>query len=296
MVSLGRVFFIGLGLIGGSLAKVMQKQALADHIEAFSLNQVDVDLALADNTIDSKQSDLIKGIRQADLIILAVPTLAISDYVQIIADHQQPSAIITDVASVKGAVADMVKETLDHLPPNWVLGHPIAGSEKSGYRAAKTDLFQYHKVILTPVVDTDNTALQTVRSLWQQAKAEVEIMDIVTHDHIFAATSHLPHLLAFILVDTLQGLDMETDIFRFAAGGFRDATRIAGSNPTMWHDIMLTNDQAILSVLQKVQINLTRLSKAIADKDSATIATCFKNAKSARDHFQSLIEQPIGKN
>ena len=177
------------------------------------------------------------------------------------------------------------------MPPNLVLGHPIAGSEKSGVDAARADLFVNHRVILTPTEETNPDALQAVKSLWESTGADLVEMSVDEHDEVLAATSHLPHVLAYTLVDALAGSPEQQNIFRFAAGGFRDFTRIASSDPTMWHEISLANRDALLKMIDRFTDQLGDLRQAIANGDSDNIVGSFTRAKSARDKFAQMLEE-----
>jgi 3-phosphoshikimate 1-carboxyvinyltransferase len=190
---------------------------------------------------------------------------------------------------VKGEIAAAVQAFFGEVPSWFVLGHPIAGSEQSGIAAANARLFVGHKVILTPVVSTDPASLELVSSVWQSVGADVQCMTVELHDTVLAATSHLPHALAFTLVDTLANLDVSVDVFRFAAGGFRDFTRIASSHPVMWHDIMLANKEAILQVMGEFQSTLSQLEQSIRQDDGAAILAMFERAKTARDKYSELM-------
>jgi len=167
-----------------------------------------------------------------------------------------------------------------------VPGHPIAGTEKSGVAASFAELYRKRRVILTPLSHTDPAALETVRTMWQATGAEVVDMEVQHHDEVLASTSHLPHVLAYTLVDTLARMEEHTEIFRYAAGGFRDFTRIASSDPQMWHDICLANREAILTAMDRYQADFVRLRSAIAQGDGETIMATFRRAKQARDEFE----------
>lgn len=292
----GNVLVIGAGLIGGSLAKAIREQSLAAKVVGFGRNQQSLQQGVELGVLDAACSDLDIGIAEADLIVLGVPTLTVGDYVKRIAEHKKPSAIVTDVASVKGDVEQAVIKALGQMPSWFVLGHPIAGSEASGITASNAQLFEHHKVIVTPVEGTDVDALSKVESLWQQVGADVVQMDVDRHDRVLAATSHVPHALAFSLVDTLCNMDEHDDVFRFAAGGFRDFTRIASSHPVMWHDIMLANKSAVIDVLHDFQTTLKNLEKMIESDDSESMLAMFEKAKSARDEFAERLAARKRKN
>ena len=288
-----RAFIIGAGLIGGSLAKALRERGLVSFVSAYGRNQQALQEGVRLGVIDAVCTDLIAGIAAADLIVLSVPTLTVEQYLPLIAKHRKATSVVTDVASVKGEIADKIIEHLGAVPPWFVLGHPIAGSERSGITASNSRLYENHKVIITPCDNTDKSALVLITQLWQCVGAEVVEMSITEHDQVLAATSHLPHVLAFSLVDTLRKMDERVDIFRFAAGGFRDFSRIASSHPAMWHDIVLANKTALLSVMNEFQSNLTQLQQAIEADDSVVIMALFERAKTARDEFVEL--NPVAK-
>jgi prephenate dehydrogenase len=198
-------------------------------------------------------------------------------------------AIVTDVGSTKGSVIDDLRKQLGVLPANFVPGHPIAGTENSGVDAAFAELFVQRRVILTPQSETSAQALSIVRKLWECVGASVIEMDAEHHDEVLAATSHLPHLLAYSLVDTLATMEESREIFGFAAGGFRDFTRIASSSPEMWADIVLANRQALLPVADRFIYDIQSLKQAIADGDREQVMAVFTRAKTERDRFAALV-------
>ncbi|MFN3581913.1 MAG: bifunctional prephenate dehydrogenase/3-phosphoshikimate 1-carboxyvinyltransferase, partial [Pseudomonas sp.] len=223
------------------------------------------------------------------VILLAVPVLAMEKVLAELAAMDLGQAVITDVGSTKGAVVSAVEQAFGQVPALFVPGHPIAGSEKSGVEAAKGTLFRHHKVILTPLEHTSEAALEQVTALWQVLGADVEHMALADHDEVLAATSHLPHLLAFSLVDTLAARSENLEIFRYAAGGFRDFTRIAASDPVMWRDVFLANPDAVLRSLDAFTRDLQRLRTAIQERDANTLLGVFTRAKSAREHFSTIL-------
>jgi 3-phosphoshikimate 1-carboxyvinyltransferase/prephenate dehydrogenase len=241
---------------------------------------------LALGVIDHWTLDLAEAVHDADVVLIATPTLVAEQVMADLAPLLSERTIVTDVASVKGNILRAAESVFGELPARFVLAHPIAGSEQSGVEAAKTDLFVDHRVILTPLDSNDADAVATVREMWQHAGAEVVDMAVDEHDAVLAATSHLPHVLAYTLVDALAASGSAADIFRFAAGGFRDFTRIASSDPTMWHDIVLANRQAILNGLDTFADHLSEVRQLIADSDGPAIKQVFSRAKQARDeHF-----------
>lgn len=290
MKQIKTTLIIGLGLIGGSLAKALKAANLGGTLIGCDRDQSEIDLALQLGMIDQGSTCAEDWVAQADLIILSVPVIAMETVMQQIAPHLRADAIITDVGSSKGSVLAAAERTWGQLPEHFVLGHPIAGSEKSGVMAAKVDLYQRHKVIVTPAPHNAELAVKTVTQLWEACGAEVLTMEIARHDEVLAATSHLPHLLAFSLVDTLARQDESLEIFRYAAGGFRDFTRIAASDPVMWRDIFIANRDAVLQALGHFEEGVARLRAAVEQSDSDTMLGIFTRAKSARDHFSRILD------
>jgi prephenate dehydrogenase len=192
---------------------------------------------------------------------------------------------VTDAGSAKASVVEAAKSVFGNVPDYFVPAHPIAGREKSGVEAAITDLYVDHKVIVTPLPETSPEATQKVTAMWQATGAVVESMEVELHDQVLAATSHLPHVVAYSLVDTLSKSDASDEIFQYAAGGFRDFTRIASSDPTMWRDICLENRDAILMSLEALQANMQTLHEQISNADSDGIMETFTHAKSVRDDY-----------
>ena len=292
--SINRVTILALGLIGGSLALALKRSGFSGELVAWGRSEASLKKGLEIGAIDRYSLDLAAATDGADIVVIATPTLIAEDMLRQLAalfsaGKLGAKTIITDVASVKGNLLQAARRAFGEVPPNLVLGHPIAGSEKSGVEAAKADLFVNHRVILTPTAETDPGALQRVTALWQATGAELVQMPVDEHDAVLAATSHLPHLLAYALVDALAGSDRQHNIFRFAAGGFRDFTRIASSDPTMWRDIALANRDAVLASIDLFNDNLSALRAAVECGDSAALMACFERAKAARDEFADML-------
>ncbi|KEQ15524.1 3-phosphoshikimate 1-carboxyvinyltransferase [Endozoicomonas montiporae] len=285
------VLVLGLGLIGGSFAAALKAKRVCNEVAGFDRHRDSVDIAVETGLIDSPCYDLQEGVSRADVIMLAVPMLAMPAVLRQLLAVPLEDKVITDVGSCKGSLVESARQLFGEVPASLVPGHPIAGSEKSGVTAAQVDLFKGHKVILTPLPHTNAHAIGLVKSLWQQCGAHVDTMAVAHHDEVLALTSHLPHFLAFSLVDTLAGNRENQEIFRYAAGGFRDFTRIAGSDPTMWHDIALGNRDAVLQALDRFTEGLEGLRNAIINKDSQRMLGIFERASTARRHFTSLLER-----
>ena len=290
-----RLGILGLGLIGASLAKAVRPSQLYSEIVGYGHRQTTVQAALEQGIIDRAVSSAAELVYQCDLVLIATPTLlAEQQLVELIghANQLERPPVLTDAASVKGNLYRAIDALgLAQWPSFVVLGHPIAGSEKSGVHAARADLFDRHRVILTPQSSTDPTAIAVVTDLWEAAGAEVLSMSVQLHDQVLAATSHLPHMLAYALVDTLATSDLADDIFQFAAGGFRDFTRIASSDPVMWRDIALANRTELLQALDQFTAGVQRLRTAIEADDTSTITAIFERAKGSRDDLLSTLDR-----
>ncbi|CAM3405835.1 bifunctional prephenate dehydrogenase/3-phosphoshikimate 1-carboxyvinyltransferase [Halomonas lysinitropha] len=304
-----RILIVGLGLIGGSLAAALRQAGfgrLDSHeagvggaVERAEILACDPDAdeiarGIEMGLIDRGDTRLETMVEGATLVVLAVPVLAMAGVMKALAaclDRAAPTVVVTDVGSTKAAIREAAVAAFGRMPASLVLGHPIAGSEKSGVAAADPELYAGHKVILTPEPDTDPAATARVRALWATTGAEVLEMDVARHDQVLARTSHLPHLLAFSLVDTLARQDERLEIFRYAAGGFRDFTRIAGSDPVMWRDIFIANRDAVLASLDDFDVGIARLRRAVERGDGDAMLATFDRASHARHYFESLLNQ-----
>lgn len=283
-----RLAIIGVGLIGGSLALALRRSGAVDEIIGCGPNAAHLRRGVALGVIDSFEIDPAAAVAGADLVVVATPVRAMTDVFHALRSALAPHAVLTDTGSTKGSVVDAVRAAFGSVPPRFVPGHPVAGTEKSGVEAAFAELFDDQRVILTPLVGTDLGALETVRRLWSCAGARVTEMTPEQHDRVLAATSHLPHVLAYALVDRLAAMDAREEIFAYAGGGFRDFTRIAASNPEMWRDIVLANREALLAALDDLLQALTRMREDIDREDGEALEACFTRAKEARDRFTTL--------
>ncbi|MCF5226639.1 prephenate dehydrogenase/arogenate dehydrogenase family protein, partial [Pseudomonas syringae] len=286
---IGRLVVVGLGLIGGSFAKGVRESGLCREVVGVDLDPRSRKLAVELGVVDRCEADLALACRGADVIQLAVPILAMEKLLALLAPLDLGGAILTDVGSAKGNVVRAAHQAFGHMPSRFVPGHPIAGSEQSGVEASNAALFRRHKVILTPLPETDPDAVAVVHRLWSALGADVEHMQVERHDDVLAATSHLPHLLAFGLVDSLAKRNENLEIFRYAAGGFRDFTRIAGSDPTMWHDIFMANRESVLRTLDSFRSDLDALRDAVDAGDGAQLLEVFARARTAREHFGRIL-------
>lgn len=289
------ILILGLGLIGGSIARGLKAVDSRQRVLAADLDGKSLQAAIEDKSIDAA-GDLESLCPHAEIIVIALPPLAINAVLPIIYAHMDAAAVVTDVASVKSHILKTL-DTLDEgFQRRFVPGHPIAGSEQSGYQASRAELFAQRNVILTPLPTTSPEAVAIVNCMWRQLGANVLGMSICRHDEVLAATSHLPHLLAFAIVDVLVKQELSADIFRYAAGGFADFSRLASSDATMWSDIFIANADASTRVLDAYIENLVELKKAIGDRDQAYLMATFLRAKSTRDKFIEQHFTPSGDN
>ncbi|MEI2741030.1 MAG: prephenate dehydrogenase/arogenate dehydrogenase family protein [Candidatus Competibacter sp.] len=280
-----RLCVIGVGLIGGSLARALREKGEVAEVVGCGRNQDNLRAAVELGVVDRYDTDPARAVADADMVVVAVPLGAIEPVVRAIVPHLAAEAVITDVGSAKGSVVADMERIYGRIPANFVPGHPIAGTEKSGVEASFATLFQKRRVILTPLAETAASAHQRVKRMWELTGAEVIDMGVRHHDAVLAATSHLPHMLAYTLVDTLARLDDRAEIFRYAAGGFRDFSRIASSDPKMWHDICVANREQLLEMIALFGADLERLAAAIRNDDRAAILNTFERAKRARDNL-----------
>ena len=300
--SLGRVAIIGLGLIGGSIGKGLMERGLAGSVFAYDKNLESSNEGLILGAASGACRTMKEALEGADLLVLAVPVGAMPPILEELAglleaarnekeSRINPNLVITDTGSVKSSVIAAAWGVFGKLPPNLVPGHPIAGSERHGVAAANGALFENHKVILTPEEGTtDPAAINKVRQLWQGLGAEVLEMPAARHDALLAQTSHLPHLLAYALVDTLSS--HSPDSFSYAAGGFRDFTRIAASDPVMWRDIFAANGDQVLDILDKYMNELDELRGLIEKGDAEGLHEIFQRASAARNQLGQNQGQP----
>ncbi len=278
-----RLAVIGVGLIGGSLALALRKAGACGEVVGCGRSRENLERAVALGVIDRFEQDPGRAVAGADMVVLGVPLGAMEEVMGRIASCLAEHAVVTDVGSAKMAVADAARRRLGGSLSRFVPGHPIAGTERSGVEAAFASLFEGCSVILTPLPETEAAALARVGAMWRACGAEVVEMDIAHHDEVLAATSHLPHLLAYTLVDTLARMDDSEEIFRYAAGGFRDFTRIASSDPVMWRDICLANREAIGEMLARFSKALQGLAEAVQGGDGEALLSLFHRAKAVRD-------------
>ena len=296
-IHLNKIVIFGVGLIGGSVALALKKTKAAPKIVGVGRHAQNLQAAMDLGVIDEAESDLAKALADADLVMIATPVAQTPKILAAIIPHLAPTTVITDAGSTKSDIAAYVNAAAKQAKnpqqflSQFVGGHPIAGAEKSGVTAAKADLFVGKNVVLTPQPNTSAEAIKLVRELWQATGAKVSEMPAEAHDQIFAAVSHLPHLLAFALVNDLANRPNAKQLFDFAASGFRDFTRIAGSSPEMWRDISLANKTALLQELQAYQAEISALQTLLQNEDSQGLQAMFEHASQARLAWQKEREE-----
>ena len=280
-----RLTIIGVGLIGGSLARALRRAGVCDEIVGCGRDEAQLQKAVELGVIDRYEIDAAAAVTGADVVVLAVPLRAMVTVLTQMTPGLAADVVITDVGSAKGCVVEEARAVLGKRLCDFVPGHPIAGTEKSGVEASFAELFDGRGVILTPIEETNVDKCARVTAMWKAAGATVTEMEVLHHDEVLAATSHLPHLLAFSLVNTLASLEESKEVFAFAAGGFRDFTRIASSDPVMWRDICMENRDAMLEVLELFNNDLKQLEEAVRDNDGEAVVNVFTRAKETRDRF-----------
>ena len=280
-----RLCIIGVGLIGGSLARALREAGACQEVVGAGRNSANLQTAVDLGVIDRYDTDLAQAVKGADMVVVCVPMGAMEGVFTTIRGQLAAHAVLTDAGSAKGSVIEAAQRAFGGVPDFFVPGHPIAGTEQSGVDASFSGLYKDRRVILTPLPETSANATDRVRDMWQATGAQVVTMDPVHHDAVLAATSHLPHVLAYSLVDTLTKLDENNEVFEYAAGGFRDFTRIASSDPVMWRDICLANGDAIQLMIEHYISDLQGLNQAVKNHDGQQLLEIFTSAKAARDRY-----------
>jgi len=289
---LKRVALIGVGLIGGSFALALRRAGAAGTIVGVDRDVAALQRAAELGVIDTAAESVSDAAKGADLVIVAVPVRAIGPVLHDVALSLDPAAVVTDVGSTKGDVTRAAREELRSLFPRFVPGHPIAGREASGVDAATAELFKGARVVLTPEADTAPDAVDIVRNCWEGAGARVATLTAADHDRIFAAVSHLPHLLSFALVSEFTGRENSAELFSFAGGGFRDFTRIAGSSPEMWRDIALQNREALLDELDRYGARLAVFRELVDKGDGPGLQRLMTEARAMRQSLTPARRGP----
>ena len=280
---LNKLVIFGVGLIGGSVALALKKTGNNPQIVGVGRTEESLKTALELGVIDTATNSIEDALQNADLVLIATPVAQTPQILKSIKPYLNSKTIVTDAGSTKADVLYFAKVILGELSIQFIGGHPIAGGEKSGVTAAIATLYENKNIVLTPTVDTCKQAIEVVTNLWQTCGAKVSEMTAEKHDSIFAAVSHFPHLLAFALVDEIASRPNAQQLFSFAASGFRDFTRIAGSHPEMWRDISLANKDALLIELNAYETQLSSIKKMLQDEDGASLQTLFERASVARN-------------
>ena len=293
--SLGDVVIIGVGLIGGSLARALREHDAVSRITGVARSRETLDQALQMGIIDKAEMDPVLAMKDADLVVVATPVSTIGPILESIAGHIPAHCVVTDAGSVKGSVTNAARRALGERIDCFVPGHPIAGTENSGVSASFAELFIDHRVILTPLIENSETDIQLVQTMWEVCGATVVRMSVEDHDAMLAATSHLPHLLAFSLVDFLSQQQRHDDIFSNTAGGFRDFTRIAASSPVMWRDICMANRDELIPLLDSMEKQLASYRIMLQQSDGDQLEQAFQRAKSARDSLPEITKSSLEK-
>ncbi|MCP5245235.1 MAG: prephenate dehydrogenase/arogenate dehydrogenase family protein [Burkholderiales bacterium] len=285
-ITLNKLVIIGVGLIGGSFALALRKAGVVKHVAGVGRSRENMQHALEHGVIDEVAENMASALNDADCVLLAMPVGQTEAIMTQIAPHLQAGAIITDTGSTKQDVVTAARNHLGNNLKNFVPGHPIAGAEHSGVLAAQSDLYTGKHVILTPLEETHIDAVKKITALWQACDAKVSQMQVAEHDEILAATSHLPHVLAFALMNHLhRSTDNPKNLLRFAGSGFRDFTRIASSSPEMWRDICLANREALLKQIAAYQDELNALHVILKNGDGEALEKLFSQARRMREDW-----------
>jgi len=280
-----KLAIIGVGLIGGSLARALRAAGEVERVVGCGRGEANLERGVELGVIDSYTHDVGEAVSGADMVFVAVPLGAMRGVFADMNGYLSADAVITDGGSAKGSVInDFYAVCSDHTT-QFVPGHPIAGTEHNGVEASFAELYRNRRVIITPTAASSDEAVKRVTHMWKACGAEVVEMAVEHHDRVLAATSHLPHMLAFGLVDALARMEEHEEIFRYAAGGFRDFTRIASSNPTMWRDICISNGAALSRMITSFADELHALAESVERGDGERLLEIFQRAKDARDAY-----------
>ena len=284
--SFKKITIIGLGLIGGSIGLALKRAGSTAQLIGSARSQKTLDIALERNLVERVEIDIVKSVEDADLVILATPLSSFKKIILKVSHNLKPGCIVTDTGSSKLKVIEELSNVIP-MGVSFIPGHPIAGTELSGPEAGFAELFDDRWCVLTPTEDTNKDALNSIRLFWEEMGSKVEIMNPEHHDRVLAITSHIPHLIAYNIVGTANDLANVTnkEVVKYSAGGFRDFTRIAASDPKMWRDIFLYNDEAVLEMLSFFSKDLMKLKKAIEEKDSDLLQNFFENTREVRKNI-----------
>jgi prephenate dehydrogenase len=278
-----KICIIGVGLIGGSFAAGLKKANQVKTIVGFGRDEENLAKAKALKVVDEYTLDISKALKDVDLVLIATPVNSFKVILEMIKPYITEHMIISDVGSTKGSIIQIAKQVFGHMPQNFIPAHPIAGKEKSGVEAADADLFNHKRVIITPEKNANTQSVVAVSDLWQSMGATIEIMNETKHDDLLAMTSHLPHMLAFSLMDYL--ISSNPQACEYAAGGFKDFSRIASSDAVMWRDICINNPDQIIKHIKGYQKSLDKIANLIKTQQPEALEQVFIEAKSARDDW-----------
>lgn len=285
-----KIVIFGVGLIGGSFALALKKQAAVRQVVGLERSQDALSRALQLGIIDVASTDIASALASADLVLIAAPVAQTESILRSIYPHLQARTVVTDTGSTKSDVVEAARRILGNKVHQFVPAHPIAGRETNGPEAAIVDLYCGKKLVITPLPENSQETIELVASAWQRCGAFPYYLNPAQHDQVFAAVSHLPHVLAYALVNQITELPQADLRFQYAASGFRDFTRIAGSSPEMWRDISLANRRALLEELERYQLQLQRISKALESSDGDQLLALFSHAQAARHRWIASIE------
>ncbi|ORU92026.1 MAG: prephenate dehydrogenase [Cycloclasticus sp. symbiont of Bathymodiolus heckerae] len=283
-----KICIIGVGLIGGSIARASKNNHLCQEIIGFGRRESALQKAVELGVIDGYELSLSDAVKDANLVVICSPVGSFEPLFKELKESWSDSCLYTDVGSTKNSVVSAIQAAFGYIPSNFVPAHPIAGSENSGVEASKSDLFEGKKAIITPVVGGNLLLQKKCIQWWEKMGACVSEMTPEHHDEVFAATSHLPHVLAFSLVELLKNKENEREIFKYAAGGFKDFTRIASSDAEMWSDICLANGPELVKVLSELQQLNQKISDLIEEENKQGLLEIFSSAQTARNHYLSI--------
>ncbi len=283
--SISSIAIFGVGLIGGSLALALKRAGCTGKVIGVGRSRANLEWALQVGAIDEIQPDPRQAVADAEVIVLATPVNTINQLLKTVSQAMDETKILTDVGSVKGGIVDCARKVLGPYFSRFVPGHPIAGKEKSGIAAASAELFENHRIILTPHKETSPEACTTIQRMWASTGGEVNLMEVEDHDRVLSLTSHLPHVLAYVMMDYLSRSPDRRACYQMAAGGLYDFTRTASSDPDMWRDICLMNRQKLLEDIARYQRHLDQLANMIAGEDGSGIGELYASAKQARSRI-----------
>jgi prephenate dehydrogenase len=285
-----QITIIGVGLIGGSFALALKEAGFNGELVGYGRHEKNLQRALKRGIVDRYSVSLADAVRDSDLVLLAAPVGVNDQLLPELATLVDRQCVVTDAGSVKQSFVASARRQFSSIE-NVVPAHPIAGTEHSGVEAGFATLYHGKRLIITPLAETSAQAIEKVSALWEMAGALIETMSPERHDKVFAATSHLPHVLAFTLVETLFRMDQKEEVLRYASGGFSDFTRIASSDPVMWRDICLHNRDSVLEAMRGLEQGLDALTDAIRRNDGEAIESMFRVAKETRD--EKIISQAV---